>query len=366
MMKLLYVLPLFWLFACKTAQKGSIPPSSITAVIAYYHGKADAVDQFRADQLTHIIYSFCHLRGNELAVDDAADSLTIRRLMALKQKNPRLKVLLSLGGWGGCETCSPVFAGAAARQAFAVSVKRLLLQYQCDGIDLDWEYPAIEGYPGHVYAPADKHNFTLLVQELRRVLGTKYEISFAAGGFQRFFDQSVEWAEVMPLLDRVNVMSYDLVSGFSTRTGHHTPLYSSPGQRLSADYGVRYLDSIGVPKQKIVIGAAFYARTWEQVPNVNHGLYQPGKFKAFVSYRQFETVLTAENGFVFYRDPVAQAPYAYSATLGQFATFDDKASVALKTKYVREKGLGGIMFWQLGSDTDSNGLLQAIFDQCDQ
>ena len=357
-MKLQYFLPLLLFWSCHTAQRAGVVAPREPAVIAYYHGGGDA-EKFRADQLTHIIYSFCHLRGNELAIDDAADTLTLRQLVGLKRQNPRLKVLLSLGGWGGCETCSAVFANGENRRAFAASVRRLLIDFNCDGIDLDWEYPAIEGYPGHPYDPADKQHFTQLVQALRRVLGPRYEISFAAGGFKRFFDNSVEWATVMPLLDRVNVMTYDLVSGFSTQTGHHTPLYSTPEQPLSADFGVRYLDSIGVPKAKIVIGAAFYARTWENVPNVNRGLYQPGKFKAFVSYRQFDELL---QGFEFYHDSVAQAPYAYNAALGQFATFDDPVSIAAKARYVREKGLGGIMFWQLGGDRYAGGLLQAIHD----
>jgi len=34
----------------------------------------------------------------------------------------------------------------------------------------------------------------------------------------------------------------------------------------------------------------------------------------------------------------------------------------LKTKFARAKGLGGIMFWELGSDLPENGLLQAIHD----
>lgn len=330
------------------------------AVIAYYHGNAEAVEQFRADHLTHIIFSFCHLRGYELAIDDAADSLTIQKLATLKTRYPNLKVLFSLGGWGGCKTCPEVFASETGRREFAVSVKRLLRDFHFDGIDLDWEYPAIEGYPGHPYAPEDRENFTLLVQELRRELGSRYEISFAAGGFQQFFDQSVDWASVMPLLDLVNVMTYDLVNGFSTQTGHHTPLFSTPEQPTSTDFAVRYLDSLGVPKHKIVIGAAFYARVWENVPDLNQGLYQPGKFKSFISFRQFEEVLSTKNGFVFYRDPVAQAPYAYSKSLGQFATFDDTQSIARKTKYVRENGLGGIMFWQLGGDKPKDGLLQAI------
>ena len=363
MKKILLALPLLLWGACRSLQPTTAPPPAQLAVIAYFHGKAGEVQAYRVDQLTHIIYSFCHLKGDELAVDDAADSLTIRELVALKKKHPQLKVLLSLGGWGGCASCSPVFARAEGRHAFAVSVRRLMQEYGADGIDLDWEYPGIEGYPGHAFDPSDKRHFTELVQALRRELGPGAVISFAAGGFQQFFDHSVEWEAVMPLLNFVNIMSYDLVGGFSTRTGHHTALYSTPEQARSTDFGVRYLDSLGVPRNKMVIGAAFYARSWEQVPDVNHGLYQPGKFKDFISYKHFADKLQAPQlGFVFYRDPVSQAPYAYSQRLGQFATFDDALSIAAKTKYVREKGLAGIMFWQLTGDLPAGGLLQAIAD----
>ena len=348
-------------FACKT----SAPPSSKHKkfeVIAYFHSKGADIQQYKWEQLTQVIFSFCHLRGNQLAVDNEQDSLVIRNLVALKKQHPHLKVLLSLGGWGGCATCSPVFSTPEGRSEFAASVQELTKEYDTDGIDLDWEYPAIEGYPGHPHKPEDKRNFTLLVQELRRALGRRAEISFAAGGFASFFDNSIEWAQVMPLLDRVNLMSYDLVGGFSTVTGHHAPLFSTAEQQGSVDYGVRYLKTLGVPPQKIVIGAAFYARTWEQVEDVNNGLYQPGKFKSFVPYKNFSQTINRVAGFTFFRDPAAQAPYAYSASHKEFATFDDAESVALKTKFARAKGLGGIMFWQLTDDLPQNGLLQAIHE----
>lgn len=348
-------------FACKTTAP-SYGKKNDFAVIAYYFGKDADIQQYKWKQLTHVVFSFCHLRGNKLAVDNAEDSLTIRNLVALKKQHTHLKVLLSLGGWGGCATCSPVFSTPEGRSEFAASVKELTKEYDTDGIDLDWEYPAIEGYPGHPYKPEDKRNFTLLVQELRRALGKRADISFAAGGFASFFDNSIEWAQVMPLLDRVHLMSYDLVGGFSTVTGHHTPLFSTAEQQGSADYGVRYLKTLGVPPQKIVIGAAFYARTWEQVENVNNGLYQPGKFKSFVPYHKFSQAVNPAAGFTFFRDPAAQAPYAYNPARKEFATFDDVESVALKTKFARAKELGGIMFWQLTDDLPQNGLLQAIHD----
>ena len=314
------------------------------AVIAYYAGDSKKIDLYPVSKLTHIIYSFCHLDGNRLKVDNEADSVTISKLVSLKKVNPKLKVLLSLGGWGGCKNCSPVFSTEEGRNAFARSVKEVNDYFHTDGIDLDWEYPAIEGYPGHAFKVEDRSNFTALVKTLRKILGNRHEITFAAGGFTKFLEQSIEWKEVMAVVDYVNLMTYDLVNGNSKMTGHHTPLYSTLQQKESADNAIRYLRSIGVPVNKIVIGAAFYARTWENVDSTANGLYQSGNFKHFVPYRQFDTRLKEEDGFVFYRDTVAKAPYAYNPKTATYATFDDPVSILEKTRYVKQNGLKGIMF----------------------
>ncbi len=330
------------------------------AVIAYYIGDSKAINNFDVKKLTHIIFSFCHLKGNRLNVDDAGDSAAIKKLVTLKSSNPKLKVLLSLGGWGGCEFCSPVFSNEAGRHDFAQSVKELNDYFGTDGIDLDWEYPAIEGYPGHKYQSVDRNNFTGLVKAIRNTLGDQHEISFAAGGFNDYLKKSIDWKEVMPLVNFVNLMSYDLVNGFSITTGHHTPLFSTASQPESTDNAIRYLLSVGVPAEKVVIGAAFYARTWERVNNINNGLYQAGKFKSFVPYRQFTKQLSPDSGFVFYRDTIAKAPYSYNASRRIFATFDDKLSLRVKSQYVKDKGLRGIMFWELTLDEYEHGLLDVI------
>jgi chitinase len=60
---------------------------------------------------------------------------------------------------------------------------------------------------------------------------------------------------------------------------------------------------------------------------------------------------------------VAKAPYLYNAKDSIFITYDDTMSVRLKTKYVKDLGLGGIMFWQLGADAPSDGLVDAIYKE---
>ena len=330
------------------------------SILAYYVGGPNP-DSFAIEKLTHIIFSFGHLKGNKFSIDDARDSAMIQKLVSFKARNPRLKVMLSLGGWGGCATCSDVFATDKGRKEFARSVKSVNDYFQTDGLDLDWEYPVVRGYPGHKYSLEDKKNFTALVKQVRRKIGWKNELSFAAGGSKRFIDSAIDWKPVMKKMDRVNLMSYDLVGGFATVTGHHTPLYSA-GPTGSAAYGVEQLIAKGVDKNKIVIGAAFYGRMFENVKDTLNGLYQQGKFLKGVPRRNFQTELSPDSGFVSHWDTIAHAPYLYNASRNLFFTYDDERSVAEKTKFVIDQGLGGIMFWQLGEDLYRDGLLDAIYE----
>jgi chitinase len=335
-------------------------------VIDYYSGPISELDSIDVNKITHLIFCFGHLERQHYKVDNAKDTAIIKKMVSLKVKNPELKVLLSLGGWGGCETCSDAFFTSEGRKEFAHSVKELTNYFQTDGIDLDWEYPTIrldndiDKEPVHKTAPEDYNNFTDLVQQLRKILGKHAIITFAAGGFNTYLQKSVDWEKVMKEVDYVNLMSYDLINGYATETGHHTALYSTPKQRESADNAVQYLLKIGVNRKKIIIGAAFYARVWENVPATDYGLYQSGKFKQGISYRDFPERLSVKSGYKSYWDDIAKAPYSYNAAEKKFATYDDERSVELKTKYVIDKGLGGIMFWEITNDIHKGGLVDVI------
>lgn len=335
-------------------------------MIAYFSGNLSQLDSFNVNYLTHLIFCFGHLSGSVYKIDDASDTAIIHKMVSLKTQNPKLKVLLSLGGWGGCETCSDAFSTNEGRQTFAKSVKHVVDYFKTDGIDLDWEYPTIrldndiDKEPVHKTSPNDRENFTALVKELRNILGTEAIISFAAGAFDTYLQKSINWQAVMPHVNFVNLMSYDLVNGYATQTGHHTALYSTPQQKESTDNAVKYLLKIGVDSRKIIIGAAYYARVWENVPPDNNGLFQSGKFSGGVKFNQFSGRLSEAQGYKTFWDNDANAPYAYNATEKKFATFDDKKSIGLKTKYVLEKKLGGIMFWEISSDIQNGGLVETI------
>lgn len=335
-------------------------PDSNFRIVGYYSGPTHLVDSFEMDKLSHLIFSFGHLQDNRLHIGSAADSATIKKMVALKTRNPKLKVILSLGGWGGCKTCSDVFNTTAGREEFAQSVIEVSDYFKTDGIDLDWEYPSIQGPPDHTFRKEDRRNFTLLLKELRKVNGENFEISFAAGGFTTYIDSAVEWKEVIRYTDFVNIMSYDLVHGYSKISGHHTPLYSTPQQIESTDHAVQLLLKAGVPAEQLVIGAAFYGRFFQIDEGNPVDLYEPCHFLHGFSSKDMLDSLHITNGFEKKWDDIAHAPYAINTKRRLVATYDDEKSVALKTKYAVEHKLGGIMFWQMCDDKFRGGLLEAI------
>jgi chitinase len=339
----------------------SLPAAAQSRIIAYATGPAETITQYPVNKLTHIIYSFLKIQHDTLTFYNEAQESTVRKLVALKATNPQLKIMVSVGGWSGCSFCSDLFAGDEHRKNFARTTVALCKQYGIDGLDLDWEYPAIEGYPGHKYDGADKDHFTQLIKALRQEMGHDLLLTFAAGGFVKYIEESVDWNAVMPLVDFVNLMTYDLVGGYATVTGHHTLLQDyRPGQESTANCVNRLLGK-KVAANKLIIGAAMYARVWDSVPDIDHGLYQPGRFKQGVAFAGFTDYFCDTSGYRYYWDKKAKAPYQYNAAKKLFATFDDERSIRAKVKFIRRKKLGGIMFWELVQDAKRDGLVDVMY-----
>ena len=84
------------------------------------------------------------------------------RVNALKEDEPGLKTLLSVGGATfELEKMSQMLATEENRTEFIETSIDYLRQYDFDGLDMDWEYP---GYTEGGSVPEDKERFTLLLQ----------------------------------------------------------------------------------------------------------------------------------------------------------------------------------------------------------
>lgn len=335
-------------------------------IIGFYHGDGADIEKYEIGKLSHIVFCFTTLKGHKIGFKTEQDKTKLEKLIALKQEYPHLKVLVSFGGWGGCYSCSNVFAREVYRERFAESVKDLLIEYGADGFDLDWESPVIGGPPNHSASIDDKANLTDLLKKLRHAIPSEMELSFDANTFKRYVEESVEWESVMQYVDYVNLMSYTLPGNEPDRTGHHTALYSSPVQMESADLAIQRLDSLGIPRQKLVLGAAFYGEMYETLDTINQGLGRKAKFKSYFDYQQISNRMLNNSDYDYHWDSTSQAPYLFNPSSRLFITFDDRKSVALKTEYALTNKLRGIMFWKLNGDSYKHGLLDAIYDSRDE
>ena len=341
------------------------------AVIGYLFPQDRLLDpaQIAADKLTHINYAFANLRDGQVVEGFARDAENFAVLAAVRRSHPHLKVLVSVGGWTWSKGFSDAVLTPESRRRFVESAVAFVRRHDLDGFDVDWEYPGLPG-DGNTHRPEDKANFTAVMSDLRSALdrdaaarGRKALLTFAAGAFPAFIDNT-EMAKVQASVDFVNLMTYDFrVASVDAVTGHHANLYDHPSddKKRSADRAVREFLGAGVPAAKLVMGVPFYGRGWREVNPVADGLYQPGIAveQMNLAYGRLAAEVVGRDGFARKWDAVAQAPFLWNADRRVFISYDDPESMRLKARYVREKGLGGVMFWQYAEDP-SGALLDAL------
>lgn len=81
------------------------------------------------------------------------DNQGLAKAVALKNKNPNLKVMISLGGWNdsndGTGKYSRLLSSSTNINTFVSSVVTFLQTYKFDGLDIDYEYPTSTDKTGY-------------------------------------------------------------------------------------------------------------------------------------------------------------------------------------------------------------------------
>jgi len=318
-------------------------------------------DEVNVRKLTRINYAFANIKDGEIIEGFSHDAENFATLHDLKKINPALKVLVSVGGWTWSGNFSDVSLTRQSRTRFITSAVHFIERHQLDGLDIDWEYPNQVGN-GNVFRPEDKHNFTLLLAELRqrfsleeKRLHRRLYTSIATGASQKFLDNT-EMDKVQRYVDTVNLMTYDFYVGGPT-TGHDAPLFHNPAdpKNVSAERSVDLFLQAGVPARKLVLGVPFYGRSWGEVASVNDGLFQSGKAAKGVHFSYPDLPNLLATGFIRHWDATASVPFLYNPQTQVFVTYEDPQSLAAKCRFVNQHHLGGVMFWEYFND--STGIL---------
>ena len=321
------------LASCATTYPATHGKKTEKVMIAYVYNPREMPDP---TYLTHINYAFGHVSDsfNSVRIENPDN---LRGIVALKKQYPYLKVILSIGGWGS-GNFSEMAADPELRMAFCKDCKRITEEFGLDGIDIDWEYPTSNS-AGISCSPDDTENYTLLMRDLRSVLGPKKLLTHATVSEAEFID----YVAVNQYVDFTNVMTYDC--GWPPY--HNAPLYESsngPG-RLSVSASIEKYLALGVPADKLVMGVPFYGHAIEGFPRV----------KDMTKAHEIP-------GYTYHWDEVACVPYLTDNRTGQYAYgYENEESLRLKTEYALSKNLKGIMYWDYKGDTPDGTFRKLIY-----
>jgi len=346
------------------------------------------VDALRGDSVTHIVYAFLHVCGpGQLpedaprcvgkadyqlatsAIDDSFNDAFAR----LKARAPHVKVVASVGGWGGSDPFFHIADDAAPRAAFAKSAADFLRAHPAfDGIDIDWEHPTNNGAANGVQlgSPADGQGYADLMAALRSAMnsltaenGHKYLLTAAINTDHVIVDK-VNYRDAAKSLDYIFMMTYDFYGAWTKTIGNHAALRAhADGAQDGLDVATKTMTDAGVPAAKLVAGVAMYGRGFTGVAMPADGKSFSGEShtgaypapEGASDWRELAARYIDRNGrglhgYQVICDPKTLACNLYNARNKLFMGYDDPRAVIAKGRFARDAGLAGVFAWELSQD----------------
>ncbi|CAG8962284.1 hypothetical protein HYFRA_00005339 [Hymenoscyphus fraxineus] len=300
------------------------------------------------------------------------------------------KILVAIGGWGDTDGFEEAASTDEKRELWASNVARMVENTGADGVDIDWEYP---GGNGEHYLQPNQTNptkawqitaYPLLLAAIRQRLPPPKLITAAVPGLPRdmlAFTQSTI-PLILPSLDFLNIMTYDLMNRRDNATKHHAGIEAS----LTS---LEAYSSFGIPPEKMNVGFAFYVkgfrtetteigrakckRAWKDNSGIGcpTGLMEDpatggdlGKTTAFSWHDTIPSEFQASFGRAKEGrkwDEVGGGTGFWDEVEDMWWTWEDEKAIEDKVKkVVGGRKIGGVFAWGLGEDGDEYSHLQAL------
>ncbi|MBW0480768.1 hypothetical protein O181_020483 [Austropuccinia psidii MF-1] len=329
------------------------------------------------DSVTHVLYAFANVRpesGEVYLTDSWADEQIhwpekgdswndqgnnlygcFNQFRQIKQTHRHLKLLLSIGGWTYSANFAPATDSPAKRQKFADSAISILENYGLDGLDIDWEYPNSDDEAERFVDILRRTRAGLTQLKEKKKDVTPYLLTIAAPCGPSHYKQ-LHLKSMAQYLSFINLMAYDYSGSWDTITGHQANLLLPENRSInqgnvSTVAALNYYISQSVPASKLVMGMPLYGRSFLNTKGIGHPYNGVGKGSWESGVYDYKDISKANVQWV--DDKNAVGAYTYNPSTQELITFDDSETVRQKVQYIRQKGLGGVMWWE--SSGDKNG-----------
>ena len=252
-----------------------------------------------------------------------------------------------------------LLANPTSRSNIVQTIKSLVLKYNYDGIDLDFE--TFYTQDGRSSWAALKPNWIAFIKELSTALHDQGKLLSVttppdfAPETKRAGNWIYSWAEIGPLIDRLRIMAYD----FSTTSPG--PIGPLPWTEDGVKYAITQM-----PASKVFLGIPGYGRDWiTKVEGVCPKDFTSSVVvgaKAAVVMREALNLAASNNALPTYNSTHAESTFTYKKTYvdptnsASFCTasrtvwYPDERSYAARTNLVGKYRLGGIAVWTFGME----------------
>ena len=339
-------------------------------VMGYYVGylaNRQPIEAIDWGGLTHLAVGIV-LPKNDGSLDMGSAFDATKRAQIIQNGHAKgRKVLAMIGG----ENTGPQWFEASSknRANFISSLKKLVTNEGFDGLDLDWEPLETVQQP----------ELLSLTKELRAALPNAI-LTFPADGADNanFPADRKFFAQLAPYVDQINAMTYGMSGAYDGwKTWHSSPLYPSGDSAAptSIELTVNGYLKAGVPAAKLGIGIGFYGQCYSapatkpledtigRNPNGAKIIAGDNDLSYANIVRQYEPLGT-KNWDATARVPYLSFPLPNGVKGCTYLTYENEQSILEKAKFVKDKGLGGAIIWNINEGyisgaTPANPLLDA-------
>jgi chitinase len=321
----------------------------------WYYGSGLPISDINSTLYTHLICAFAGLNSSSyhLSISSSDDQFFSAFTNTVKQKNPSITTLLSIGGGSAnYSTLSAMVGNSTYRKSFIDDSIKIARHYGFQGLDFSWVSANTSDNMDSMGTLFEEWRAAIALERRKSSL-SELILTAAVQYSPRLDSGSFPIDSIRKNLNWTHVLAFDYyMPTWAKFTAAFAALYD-PDSDVNTDFGIAAWINGGLPASKLVLGLPFYGYAWKLASPNENAIGAPATGPAVtedgsMSYKDINNYFKA-NGRV---NPIYNSTYVvnYGIVGSAWISFDGVDVVRTKVSYAKEKALLGYVVWQVSHD----------------